>query len=76
MHKQTYAEETIQIAEQRARETAEQLVAEVKRLLKSGALDPDSHSRGLLFGVALENIADNYLRGERKSNDYRNLKCF
>ena len=49
-------------------------VEEVRRLLKSGAVDPENHSRGLLFGVALENLADDFLRGERKSREYRNLK--
>lgn len=49
---------------------------EVIRLLSSGAVDINDHSRGLLFGVALENIADNFLRGERKSKSYKNLKRF
>lgn len=49
---------------------------EVKRILSSGAVDPSSISRGLLFGVALENIADAYLRGSRKTSEYRNLIRF
>ena len=50
--------------------------AEVLRLLNSGAIDPNDHNRGLLFGVAVENMADDWLRGNRKNSDYRNLKRF
>lgn len=49
---------------------------EVKRLLNSGAVDPSTISRGLLFGVALENLADTYLRGSRWNSEYRNLIRF
>ena len=54
----------------------EKFEAEVLRLLNSGAIDPNDHNRGLLFGAAIENIADNWLRGNRKNSDYRNLKRF
>ncbi len=42
---------------------ADKFFAEVEHLLNSGAVDPENHNRGLLFGVALENLADAYLRG-------------
>lgn len=72
----TYKEETLVIAKKRAGEIAEKFYQEVVRLLNSGALDSEYHSRGLLFGVALENLADDFLRGERKSKEYKNLKHF
>ena len=67
---------TLDMAAKRKGEIAEQFEDEVKRLLQSGGIDPDDHSRGMLFGVALENIADNYLRGDRQKKDYKNLKRF
>lgn len=72
----SYYEETLQIIEERKEDIAAKFVEECKKLLKSGAIDRESHNRGLLFGVAVENIADNFLRGERKSKEYKNLKCF
>ena len=76
MANKTYYEETLEMIQERKQELAEAFEAECNRLLNSGALDKESHSRGLLFGVAVENISDNYLRGERKNKDYKNLKCF
>ena len=70
----SYADETIQLA--REASIQETFIVEVDRLLNSGAVDREKHSRGLLFGVALENIADRYLRGERKTRAYRNLIKF
>jgi len=67
-----YAQETIKKANDT--DWQKKIIYEVKRLLTSGAVDPEFHNRGTIFGVALENVADNYLRGERKSKDYRNLK--
>ena len=71
-----YQKETVEIADKAADGISLRFREEVQRLLVSGGLDPDDHSRGLLFGVALENIADDYLRGERKSREYRNLVRF
>ena len=72
-----YAAETLIMAEERTRKLAAEVLVEVDRLLRSGAVDPDDHNRGLLFGVAIENIADRWLGNtERKSKAYRNLKCF
>jgi len=68
-----YSEETMEIAKKRAEQIQEQFLAEVGRLLRSDAIDPENHSRGLMFGVALENIADGFLRGERWSGAYKNL---
>lgn len=72
----TFKEETIKLAEKRGQEIAQQFIKEVKHLLNSGAVDSEYHNRGLLFGVALENIADGFLRGERKTKEYKNLRHF
>lgn len=69
-----YKQETLEIA--RKARVQEKFEAEVLRLLNSGAIDPNGHNRGLLFGVAVENMADDWLRGNRKNSDYRNLKRF
>lgn len=70
-----YLTETVVIAKQRARDISAQFEIEVLRLLYSGAVDQENHNRGLLFGVALENIADSFIRS-RKDKHYKNLKCF
>lgn len=72
----SYKQETLEIAKERAAVVADAFFKEVVRLLNSGAVDSEYHSRGLLFGVAIENIADGYLRGERRSKNYKNLKGF
>ena len=69
-------EETIKIARERADVLREQFIDEVMHLLKSGALDDEKYSRGTLFGVALENIANRYLIGEKTSKTYKNLCRF
>ena len=71
---ETYAQETIEITRSKDWETI--ISDEVIRLLNSGAVGKSSHSRAMIIGVALENIADNYLRGDRKMKDYLNLKKF
>lgn len=71
-----FAAETLITAEERTKSLAAEVLVEVDRLLRSGAVDPDDHSRGLLIGVAIENMADRWLSGERKTKAYRNLKCF
>jgi hypothetical protein len=72
----SFKEETLEMTERRGQELTELFIKEVNRLLNSGTVDSESHNRALLFGVAIENIADNFLRGERKSKEYKNLKCF
>lgn len=72
----SYKDETLRLAKERSLQIAEAFVKEVQRLLDSGAVDAAHHSRGLLFGVALENIADGFLAGERSSKEYKNLKLF
>ena len=74
--KPTYAQETLIVAETRAREIAAKFQKEVAHLMGCGAIDPQDHNRGLLFGVALENVADDVLRGDRKTAAYRNLNRF
>jgi len=71
-----YKDETIEIAKKRSSELQRAFIVEVERLIASGGVDTESHSRGLLFGVALENLADGFLRGEKKSKAYKNLRCF
>jgi hypothetical protein len=68
-----YAKETIEIARKRAAKIAESFVDEVAHLVRSSGVDPENHRRGVVFGVALEHMADGYLRDEKKSEDYRNL---
>ena len=72
----TYKEATLALAKTRAEEIAQKFIQEVNHLLNSGAVDSEYHSRGLLYGVAIENIADGFLSGERKNREYKNLKCF
>jgi hypothetical protein len=72
----TFADETRTIAAERTADIHKQILAEIDRLLRTGAVDPESHNRGLLIGVAVENVADKWLMGERKKADYRNLKHF
>ena len=43
----TYKEETIQIAQERAESIKDQFIREAERLLNSGAVDSESHSKGM-----------------------------
>lgn len=74
--KEPFAKETLEVAKQQEINIIDQFRKEVERLLLSGAVDREAHNRAMLFGVALENIADKYLAGDRKKKDYKNLKCF
>ena len=71
----TWRNETIKIARVRAKDIEKQFIAEVKRLTTTGAVTDDT-SRALIFGVAVENIADGFLFGDRKTASYRNLRHF
>lgn len=72
-----YYEETLEMIKERKQEIADRFEQECIRLLNSGAIDKEDHSRGTLFGVAIENISEDYLRGyNRKTADYKNLKRF
>jgi|GEM_PF-2641383 len=64
--------ETREIANGRAEDIKKEFLKEVDHLIRSGA--SGNQIRGLLFGVALENIADRYIR--KRDKDYKNLKCF
>lgn len=68
--------ETLQYAEKQAILLHEKFMDEVRRLLQSGALDRDNHHRGLLFGVALNNVAEGYVRGDQNSKEFKNLSRF
>jgi len=73
----TYHEEALEIAKETASQIGQKFQEEVRRLLQSGALNEEVwYSRGMVFGVALENIADNYLRGDKQKRDYKNLRRF
>lgn len=76
MSEMRYTDETVSIAQERARKISADFLDEVQRLLSCGAVDPQHHSRGLLYGVALESLADGFLRGERGGKDYKSLKRF
>ena len=53
----------------------QKLEDEVERILNSGAIDMEEGChRGILIGVALQNIASNYVRGEERHFDYKNIK--
>ena len=67
-------EATERMAEEKGTEVANKFAREVKRLLASGLVDSKSHNRGMLFGVALENMADDFLRGDRNTREYKNMK--
>lgn len=67
-------EETLKIAEERAEDIKRQFISEVNRLLNSGAIDPENHNRGILFRVAIENIADGFKHAN--TAEYSNLKHF
>lgn len=69
-----FAQKTIEIF--RSTDWGSKIDAEVNRLLRSGAFSDSDHNRALVIGVALENLADNYMRDMRKSTDYKNAKRF
>ena len=64
--------DTYQHAKREAGQLSDKFMAEVIRLV----LDKNTNdvSLGLIFGVALENIADNYLRGDRSTKQYKQVK--
>lgn len=72
--------ETITIARREAAKIRKEVIAEVTRLVDSGALDED-YSRSVVIGVALENIAFRYIGNQRfistsQRKAYLNLKKF
>ena len=69
-----FAQKTLEIAREKDWEAA--ISDEVERLLKSGGLDPSNHHRAMVIGVALENLADGYIRGERATKAYKNMTRF
>jgi hypothetical protein len=46
---------------------------EVNRIIHSGMCDVVNTPLNIIFGVALENIADTYLRGDKKTKTYKEL---
>lgn len=67
-----YAQETVEIS--RSKDWQFIIDSEINRILRSGLVNQSTHSRAMVIGVALENIADHYLRGDRKSKEYRNMR--
>jgi hypothetical protein len=70
------SQETVGLAARQAAVLEGKFLDEVQRLLRSGAVDDATCSRSLLFGVALENLADSYLGRDKSSREYRNLRRF
>ena len=70
----TFKDETIEKAI--TKDVNSDFVNEVKRILNSGCVDPESHNRGLIYGIALENLADEDLSGEKSKKEYKNIKRF
>ena len=70
----TYKEETMALASDRAKEIATKFVEEVAGLLAGDNIDPNDHHRGILFGVALENIADLFIGRRTGNRTYRSMK--
>ena len=68
-------QEISKLAIEQSEMIAETFVEEVNRLLKSGAVSEQSNA-SVLFGVALENIAADFIGSQRKSDEYKNLKHF
>ena len=71
-----FAIETTKMAQKESESLGLRFTLEVERLMKSGAVDLEKHSRSVLFAVALENLADIYAGNSRDSEEYTNLKCF
>lgn len=68
-----FFKETMEILEDKDFDMA--VREEVERILKSGTIDMNiGCARNILFGVALENLSDKYLRGERKYRFYNSIK--
>jgi hypothetical protein len=78
----TYYDETVQMIQERKKDLAAAFEKECIRLLNSGAIDKEAHSRGTLFSVALSNISDNYTTyfgnrfNSREKREFNNLKHF
>lgn len=64
------------LTEARANRLPADFLEEVNKLVKSGGFDTERDSVSLLFGVALENLADNFLRGYKGTKQYKNLRRF
>ena len=71
-----YDVETMRIAEVRAAEISAQFLSRTRMLIDAGCLQESGYSRGVLFGAVLEDIADGFIRGERKTETYKNIKKF
>jgi len=78
MSKYPHMDETIRIAEEISRDLGPTFYAEVRRLLDSGAVDKNNHYRGAIFAVALENMANNFMRSQMGAafREYENLQKF
>ena len=68
-------DETKALAERQTVTLREKFLEEVERLCRTGAVG-ETTSRALIFGVALENLADNYLGRAKCSREHRNLRKF
>jgi len=66
--------ETLQMIEENRLKTGSLVANECIRLLNSGAIDKNYHSRSDLFKAAFQSIADSYWISNAK--DYHNLRKF
>ena len=74
MEDNTFYEETLEMLNKNYEKYGDDVVNEAKRLLKSGAIDKNYHSRSMLLKAAYNNIADSYFLGNPQ--DYINLRKF
>lgn len=68
-----YEKRTLELAKERAGQIAERFQSEVKLLLQHPEVDPHRHNRGMLFGIALEKVADKLILN-RNDPFYRKLR--
>jgi len=74
MEDNTFYNETLELLNKNYEKYGDDVVNEAKRLLKSGGIDRNNHSRSMLLKAAYNNIADSYFLGNPK--DYINLRKF
>jgi hypothetical protein len=75
MDETQFEKETLALADAASHDMAVKFRHEVRRLLRSGAIDRDEGcNRAVLFGVAMENLADHWLRGRRSGLPYKAIR--
>jgi len=69
-----YTQEQKSIINEQADKIKQGFINEVFRLAKTGAIDPEAISLGLIFKVSIDNIADTW--GIVNHKEYKNLRKF